>query len=111
MGRRLPARFLLPKGNIISTAATFAPSQRSMIAARVCGIYDEQAKERKTEAGGDKKSDKAHSQSVVEKLPQPISGKSRDLAGKAVGVSGKMAPMPTRPRPSRQRCCIRMGRS
>ncbi len=42
-----------------------------------------------SEGGGDKKSEKAKGKSGKEKLPDPI-GQSRDQAGKAVGVSGRM---------------------
>jgi ParB-like chromosome segregation protein Spo0J len=54
------------------------PSQASMCAARARDIYERQAKERQG-----KRND------LVEKLPQCDSGKARDLAGKAFGVSGK----------------------
>lgn len=62
------------------------PSQLSMVAARVREIYDSAAKERQKASGGDRKS---NGKSVVENLPQPNAGKSRDKAGEAVGVSGK----------------------
>jgi hypothetical protein len=50
--------------------------------------YDERAKERMSQGGGDKKSG-------VENLPHPIenTSKARDAAGKAVGVSGKLVVM------------------
>jgi hypothetical protein len=55
-----------------------------MVAAKARDLYDEEAKGRMSAGGGDKKSG-------VENLPPPIhdQGKSRDKAGKAVGVSGK----------------------
>ena len=54
-----------------------------MVAAR--DIYDRQAKERQREAG-----EKFHAgaKQVPVTLPEPSKGDSRDLAGKAVGVSG-----------------------
>ena len=62
-----------------------------MVAARVRGIYDKQAKDRMKAGGGDKKSG-------MENLPHPIGGAStaRDAAGKAVGVSGKSVDYATR---------------
>jgi ParB-like chromosome segregation protein Spo0J len=65
------------------------PAQRAICAARVREFYDQQAKDRMKAGGGDKKSGKARS--GVEPSPPPIldSGKSRDRAGKAFGVSGK----------------------
>lgn len=70
-------------------------SQRSMIAGRIRGIYDEEAKQRQKESGGDRKSQKAKSKSVVENLPQPKKPgkKSRDRAAEQVGVSGKSVDM------------------
>jgi hypothetical protein len=59
------------------------PSQRAMIAARAREMYDRQAKERQRASGGD------HKKAVPEKLPEPVKGDSRDLAGKAAGVSGR----------------------
>lgn len=53
------------------------PSQKSMVAARARGMYDEAAKERQKRKPAD---------SVVENLPPQ---KARDAAGKALGVSGK----------------------
>lgn len=64
------------------------PSQKAIVAARVREMYDRAAKERQKASGGDRKS--AKEKSVVEKIPQPAAGtKSRDAAGKAVGVNGK----------------------
>lgn len=62
------------------------PSQRSNVGFRAKRLYTEQAKERQRASGGDRKSGK----SVPVKLPEPIRGDARDMAGKAVGVSGKM---------------------
>jgi len=67
------------------------PSQRSMVAARVREFYDNAAKERQRASGGDQKA-----KAVVEKLPQPDTGKARDQAGKAAGVSGKMVDYATK---------------
>mgnify|MGYP000933829434 CR=1 FL=1 len=51
-------------------------------------LYDAEAKERMKAGGGDRKSETA--KSGVEKLPHPIGeGKSRDIVGRMVGVSGK----------------------
>jgi len=50
-------------------------------------MYDDAAKERQKEAGGDRKSEKA--KSVVDNCTQPINkGRSRDQVGQAFGVSG-----------------------
>jgi ParB-like chromosome segregation protein Spo0J len=58
------------------------PSQLSMVGARIKEYYANQAKERMAEGGKHK---------GKENLPYPVSdkGQARDLAGKAVGVSGK----------------------
>lgn len=64
------------------------PSQLSMVAARVRAIYDKQAKERQRAAGGNK--------SVPANLPEAPKADARDLAGKAVGVSGKSVDYATR---------------
>ena len=57
------------------------PSQTAMVGARIRAIYDEEAKARQVRKPND---------SVVEKLPPQNAGaKSRDLAGAAVGVSGR----------------------
>jgi hypothetical protein len=52
-------------------------------------MYDEQAKQRQRQSGGDRKSAKAGS--VVANLPQPIpdAGKARDQVARLVGVSSK----------------------
>ena len=63
------------------------PSQLSMVAARVRGIYEKQAKERQVRKPGG---------SVPENLPEQKKGEARDLAGKAVGVSGKSVDYATR---------------
>ena len=50
-------------------------------------MYDDAAKERQKQAGGDRKSEKA--KSVVGNCTQPIAtGRSRDQVGQAFGVSG-----------------------
>lgn len=69
------------------------PSQLAMIAEKVRGIYEVEAKQAQQKAGGDKKSAKA--KSVVENLPQPKNAgeKARDKAAKTVGVSGKSVDM------------------
>ena len=56
-----------------------------MVGARAREIYDRAAKERQKEAG-----EKFHagSKKVPVTLPEPSGGDSRDLAGKAVSVSG-----------------------
>lgn len=69
------------------------PTQRAMAAARAREIYDRAAKERQKASGGDRKS--GDRKSVVENLPQPNDGKSRDQAGRAFGVSGKLVDMAT----------------
>lgn len=66
------------------------PSQLSMVAARVRAIYDKQAKERQTATL--KKGDKP----VPASLPERERSDARDLAGKAVGVSGKSVDYATR---------------
>ena len=80
------------------------PSQLSMVADKVRGIYDEEGKKAQRSSGGDKKSAKA--KSVPANLPEPIPTSdlwvanesrkatpkdSRDKAAAAVGVSGKLA--------------------
>ena len=62
----------------------------SMVAARVRGIYEKQAKERMQSTL--KKGEKP----AMENLPQRETGKARDLAGKAVGVSGKSVDFATK---------------
>lgn len=71
------------------------PSQKAMVAARARDIYDREAKDRQREHGGTapgRKTDKT----LVENLPQLNEGKSRDQAGKAVGVSGRSVDFATR---------------
>lgn len=61
------------------------PSQKAIVAARVREMYDKAAKERQTAS-----LKKGKQVPVVEKIPQRETGtKSRDAAGKAVGVNGK----------------------
>lgn len=69
-------------------------SQRAMIGARSRDVYDKMAKERQRASGGDKKSSGA--KSVVEKVAQPVQGKSRDAVGVSVGVSGPYVDAATR---------------
>ena len=64
------------------------PSQLAMIGARARDMYAKEAKERMREGGGDKKSPEARAKSGVKKSTPPITAKSRDAAGEAVGVSG-----------------------
>ncbi len=59
-----------------------------MVAARIRDFYDEEAKERQKSSGGDRKSLKGKSVPAI--LPEPKKGDSRDQAGKAVNVSGKL---------------------
>src|SRR5262249_44830340 len=61
----------------------------AMVGARMREMYVRQAKERMSQGGGDKKSQKA--KSGKENLPDPIpaAGQSRDKAGELVGVSGR----------------------
>jgi len=66
-----------------------SPTQLAMVGARVREIYDEQAKERQRDSGGDQK--RKIEKAVVENFPQPLpdSQRARDAAGQSVGVSGK----------------------
>jgi hypothetical protein len=65
------------------------PSQRAVVANKVRGVFDEQAKGRMSKGGGDKKS--ADARSGVEIIPPPVEGKkSRDAAGELMGVSGRL---------------------
>ena len=59
-------------------------SQRAMVGNRARAMYEEQAKERQKEHGG---TAPGKSKTLVKKSTQ-VSGKSRDQAGAAVGVSG-----------------------
>lgn len=61
------------------------PSQVSMVGARAREIYDRQAKERMLATQNNKAAGAAPAN-----LPEQGKGDSRDLAGKAVGVSGKL---------------------
>jgi hypothetical protein len=71
-----------------------SPTQASMVGARAKEIYDKQAKERKVEGG--KSAGKGRPKDM-ENFPHPMdSGTSRDLVGKAVGVSGKSIDFATR---------------
>lgn len=63
------------------------PSQLAMIGQRVRKMYDDAAKERQSASGGPKKSKE---KAVPVSLPEPVKGDARDLAGKAVGVSGSL---------------------
>jgi hypothetical protein len=70
------------------------PSQRAMIGAKAREHYDKLAKERQKQSG------KVHGrgkEKVVETVSQPIdSGRARDLAGQAVGVSGPLVDRATK---------------
>lgn len=71
------------------------PSQLSMVGARAREIYDRAAGERQRE--GQKSGGRGNTKNLVENLPPSLDGgKSRDLAGKAVGVSGKSIDHATR---------------
>jgi len=59
-----------------------------MVAADVRDYYDQQAKKRQRESGGDRKSEKAK-KTGCGTCSTTDSGKARDQAGAAVGVSGK----------------------
>lgn len=61
------------------------PSQRSMVGARAKEHYERLAKERQKERKG-----KQPGATSPEKLPELSTGDTRDQAGKAVGVSGRM---------------------
>jgi len=61
-------------------------SQKSMVAARARGMYDEAAKERKRE--GQKAGGRGRKKNLVENSSPSNGQKSRDAAGAAVGVSG-----------------------
>lgn len=70
-------------------------AQLAMVGARARQYYEEEAKKRMSAGGGDKKSKNAKSGAV--NLPEPIAtGDARDLAGLAVGVSGKTIDLATR---------------
>lgn len=83
--------------------------QRALLGARVRDCYDEQAKKRqKLSEGRGKKG--------VETVPHLNTGKARDQAGKAVGVSGKtidkagnwrIPPVPSRTQHRESRSCMR----
>jgi hypothetical protein len=70
-------------------------SQRAAIGAEMMPMLREEARQRQVQGGGDRKSKEA--KSLVEVLPQPIgpnesnriTGKTRDIAGLTVGVSGR----------------------
>ena len=62
------------------------PSQLSLVAARAREFYDKEAKERMSEGGMQGRNKQLHGGVVT--LPPPQ--KSRDAAGKALGVSGKL---------------------
>ncbi len=69
------------------------PSQLAMVGARARDIYDRQAKERQKDSG------KVHGrgkEKVPVNLPEPFKADARDLAGKAVGVSGKLVDYATK---------------
>jgi len=66
------------------------PSQRAMAAARARGMYDEQAKERKsTGKGQDGSGGRGNKKNLPANLPEGLVGDSRDQVGEVFGVSGK----------------------
>lgn len=67
------------------------PSQLAMVGARAREVYDKQATLRQSEAGGDHRK-----KALPVNLPEALKGDARDLAGKAVGVSGKSIDHATR---------------
>ena len=77
-----PVAFVISK-NLIRRQLT--QLQRGIVAAKMRGIYDRQAKERQKGGQGGKL--------LVENVPQ---AKARDAAGKAVGVSGKVVDIATK---------------
>lgn len=80
-----PVTFVVSK-NIRRRQLT--PSQRAMCADKARDLFDKMAKERMAEGG--KSAGKGRPRQGVEDLPHPMTGKSRDQAGKAFGVSGKL---------------------
>jgi ParB-like chromosome segregation protein Spo0J len=68
-------------------------SQRAMVAARARELYDQQAKERQREHA---KTAPGKSKNTGGKSTTSEEGKSRDLAGRVVGVSGKSVDFATR---------------
>lgn len=61
----------------------------AMVGARARDVYDKAAKERQSD--GQKSGGRGHTRNSVETFPPSLeSGKSRDQAGKAVSVSGKL---------------------
>jgi len=67
-------------------AKKFSTDQKAMIAARLRPYYEKQAEKRKSDNGGAPQ---------VEKIPPAAKAKSRDEAGKVVGVNGKYVDMAT----------------
>lgn len=55
-----------------------------MVGAKAREIYDRQAKDRQRKAGGNRTGT-----ALPETLPEALKGDARDIAGKAVGVSGR----------------------
>lgn len=62
-------------------------AQLAILGVKLKPKYEEAAKERMKKGGGDKKS--AAAKSGTESKPDPIRGEARDLAARAVGVSGR----------------------
>jgi ParB-like chromosome segregation protein Spo0J len=65
-------------------------TQQSMVGGRARALYDKQAKERQKVRVGNQPG------AEVENLPQLDKGKARDMAGKAVGVSGRSIDLATK---------------
>lgn len=74
------------QGICAGNRATMTPSERALAAAKARELYDRQAKERQKESG---KHHGRGKEQVMENLPQPNPGASRDQVGKVFGVSGK----------------------
>jgi hypothetical protein len=64
------------------------PGQKAMVADKIRAYYDQQAKQRMSDGG--KSAGKGRKKQGPEKLPDPKNGDSRDAAGAAVGVSGRL---------------------
>lgn len=67
-----------------------SPTQLAMVAARAKEVYDKQAEGRmESGKGSDGSGGRGNKRNPPVNLPEGLQGDSRDLAGKAVGVSGK----------------------
>ena len=71
-------------GPFVAGRRHLKPSQCSMVGGRAREMYDRAAKERHEKLSG-----RPSKSEPVENLPPVSSGKARDQAGKAVGVSGR----------------------